>query len=258
MIHDGTPMKVFCDGLIRTCDIYGRQVTFHGIDGTSFELLPILTRPSSVDSLGVLGSLHMQGLRSTRCREDKLRPQYLLLGLDGDAVNGSLARYVRSETSSEQNLLAISVVCMGRTIHNSTLWSLGNFLFGPLLRMAHIVETIRPIRFTAFVDKTLQDAGIMRRNEPFPTVDDVYFADRFPIGKERDAAKVWRSFLERVIGKDGPFSKTRLSNLDSKLDYLVELAVSLYPFGLPRHGELPAVDNLVPDGRFFLFFVVDF
>ena len=127
---DGIPMKIFCDGLIKSADIYGKQITFYGADGSSFELSPTLTRPSSLHSLGIFGALDFQDLRLTRCRKDKLRPQYLFLRFDGASVNESLTRYVCSETSSGPNLLVLSVVCMDHSIRNSALWPLGNFMFG--------------------------------------------------------------------------------------------------------------------------------
>ena len=53
-----------------------------------------------------------------------------------------------------------------------------------------------------------------------------------------------------MLAKEAPFANNRRM---AQFPDLVELAASIYPYGIPWFGELPALVNLVHGGRFFLF-----
>ena len=58
-----------------------RAVTAHGPDGSSFDLMPLVNIPSSVDALGLLGSLSLKELNLRQFCRSGNRWKYIILGL---------------------------------------------------------------------------------------------------------------------------------------------------------------------------------
>ena len=230
----GTTMRVCASGAVRDEEIYARDLVFLHSNGDSRRALPLLTRCSTRDACGVLGALNLQSLKLDGMCSDQNQFKFLFLRFDGAKINESSSKYVIAETQSLSNLLIITNVCWYHTIRNSVLWSIGDTVFGPLLRTSRVLESLRGASFGSLLDEMEKKKSIIANTTlPFP-------ADRnLSFGAASLGFKVWPRFMEIVLSRDGPFARRT-----EILEELISLAQEIFPGGIPTAG-------FIPDTEFF-------
>ena len=136
---DSTPMRIFTGGCAASFEIYVKSLEAMSADGKRMVTYPTVSQPECSKVSGLLSTIPLPELHI----DDLLDGQgfrFLLLKSDGANVNRSAIKMLTAELQNRKELLVAPVLCIAHALNNSSIWGLGDFPFGSVLRTAHVFE----------------------------------------------------------------------------------------------------------------------
>ena len=149
-------MRVFTPGeRAQSTDVYVRLLEAVDYKGKRLTLAPDLVLPSSKTAAGVLSVIPLEELFvNDLVRDGSFKA--LIVNIDAASVNKAAFRMLISELQIHQNLLVFMNICSAHTLNNSTIWGLGDFPYGSLLREAHVFDAVRDRRLQELAKRCLR------------------------------------------------------------------------------------------------------
>lgn len=113
---------------------------------------PALSSPQSTTDAGIISTIPLDEIHI----EDLLSGcgfGFLIAQCDSENTNKAASKMRMSELRNKAELMAVNQLCPYNTLSNSTIWELGRFPFGSLLRTSHVYEARRFRRLGEYVGK---------------------------------------------------------------------------------------------------------
>ena len=234
-----TPMRVFRTDQRAGCmEVYGRTLEAIGPCGSTQSTFPELSYPNNSKTSGILATLPVKQMYIEDFAGSKPGFRVLYISCDGLNTNRSALRLLFTELQRWDTLLCIPHICMAHTINNATIWGLGCYAYGSILRLAHGIESVKHWGVAKHVKNMVLGP---------PTMDPILDTASVPISdydtqigsklwhhRKAVTYKVWREYLKLICGQKGPFAKDGPRN---KVDKLASMCIKLWPNGPPSRQE---------------------
>ena len=225
-------MKLFAESRAANLDVYVRTILAYNANGDSLRSFPVLSRPPSSNASGILSTIPINELfldELTSTPGFKL----LLINCDGANTNKKAVRMLMSELQPRRELLSVVIFCAAHGLNNAVRWGLGLFSYGNILRLSHVLQSVKHRRFEAHVKAKLrfdvEDDSLLLSNtaaDYVRAVENEYGAmlegdtschpppraaetTSHPErgSKAPENTRLWRRFIKLVTGERGPFAR---------------------------------------------------
>ena len=253
-------MKTFCDGRAKSSEIFARTLEAYSADGKHMMSYPTLSTPHATTTSGVLSAIPLKELHIDDLMS-KGGFKFLFLKCDAANTNKAAAKVLLSELKPVKELLVVMQICAVHVLNTATIWGLGMFPYGSLLRTAHVYESRHFKGLDDHIESMLCTAVKLKpdpimdseNSEHLPcgvitdfcewdaTTPAIPHAQNYPetgVELKTDQShmiRIWRKLLPLIMGQKGPFHKegSRVKSIEASF-----LCNNLWPDGPPyMHQE---------------------